>query len=497
MKISQYIILMLLISLAACNENTSVNYYTEKHRPQFHFSPEANWMNDPNGMVYYEGEYHLFYQYYPDSTVWGPMHWGHAISKDMVHWQHLPVALYPDSSGYIFSGSAVVDHANTAGFQTGNEQSMVAIFTYDKKGFETQAIAYSNDRGRNWSKYENNPVLGNPGEKDYRDPKVFWHEASQHWIMSLAVSKRIEFYRSKDLKSWEKTGAFGNAGSLIGVWECPDLFELKVEGTDESKWVLLVSVDKGSPQGGSGTQYFIGYFDGSTFINHYDSARTVWIDYGKDNYAGVTWSNVPDERTLFLGWMSNWQYAQLVPTEKWRSAMTIPRSLHLKSIEGQFILASLPVVELQELRKNENSLKPGKVFPVKSGLMELQVQFDLTASDATDFGVEFMNSKQERLLVGYNRSTNQFYVDRTYAGDASFSADFPGKFFAPRFSKAGVIDLHILLDHASVEVFADGGSVALTTIFFPTEPMRSAGIFELGGQAKVIDNKIFELRRIW
>jgi fructan beta-fructosidase len=485
------------IALIACEQKSANDYYKEEHRLQFHFSPEANWMNDPNGMVYYDGEYHLFYQYYPDSTVWGPMHWGHAISTDLVHWEHMPIALYPDSAGYIFSGSAVVDHHNTAGFQTGEEKTLVAIYTYDKQGYETQAIAYSNDRGRSWTKYEGNPVLGNPGEQDYRDPKVFWHDATESWIMSLAVSKRIEFYRSKDLKQWEKSGEFGNAGSLIGVWECPDLFPLNVEGTDETKWILLVSVNEGSPHGGSGTQYFIGDFNGETFVSENDAESELWIDYGRDNYAGVTWSNSPDDRTLFLGWMSNWRYAQIVPTEKWRSAMTLPRELRLRNTNGNIHLVSMPVEELQVLRKNENQLAPGKPFPIRTGLVELQLEVDLNNSDAHDFGVEFINANEERLLVGYNRTTQQFYIDRYFAGKSAFSADFPGKHFAHRLSNDNMITLHIFLDHASVEVFADEGSVVLTDTFFPNEIMRNVGVFELGGKVALTKSQIFELKRIW
>jgi beta-fructofuranosidase/levanase/fructan beta-fructosidase len=248
--------------------------FTEKHRPQYHFTPPSQWMNDPNGMVYYEGEYHLFYQYYPDSNVWGPMHWGHAISKDMISWEHLPIALYPDDLGYIFSGSAVVDWKNTSGLGTEENPPLIAIFTYhDPKGwesgaidFQTQGMAFSLDKGRTWTKYENNPVLPNPGIADFRDPKVTWHEPSQKWIMTLAVWDHVSFYSSPNLIDWEKESDFGlEWGSHAGVWECPDLFEMRVEGSEEKRWVLLVSINPGGPQGGSATQYFIGDFDGTFF----------------------------------------------------------------------------------------------------------------------------------------------------------------------------------------------------------------------------------------
>lgn len=357
--------MFVLVVQVACTRLEREVGDAEAHRLQFHFAPAANWMNDPNGMVYSEGEYHLFYQYYPDSTVWGPMHWGHAVSNDMVQWEQLPVALYPDSLGYIFSGSCVVDADNTAGFKTGNENPLVSIFTYHhpKSNLQTQGIAYSNDRGRTWTKYEHNPVLKNPGEKDFRDPKVFWHPESKQWIMSLAVGNRIQFYRSANLKEWELGGEFGAThGSHGGVWECPDLFPLKVEGSEETKWVLLVSINPGAPQGGSGTQYFIGNFDGNTFTNENDSTLTCWIDLGSDNYAGVTWSHTPDKRTLFLGWMSNWNYAQVVPTKTWRSAMTVPRELSLQQTDKGIRLASQPVKELEQLRTTKTTLDASKTI---------------------------------------------------------------------------------------------------------------------------------------
>jgi len=287
-------------------------YYSEKYRPQYHFSPDSMWMNDPNGMVYYEGEYHLFYQYYPDSNVWGPMHWGHAISPDMVHWEHLPIALYPDDYGYIFSGSAVVDEQNTSGFGETGEAPLVAIFTYhDPVGaangeidYQNQGLAYSNDKGRTWKKYEE-PVLKNPGIIDFRDPKVSWRREFNKWIMTLAVHDHIEFYSSSNLIDWAKTGEFGKeTGAHGGVWECPDLFPIKIDGSDEIHWVLLVSINPGGPHGGSATQYFIGDFDGSTFTSSQNEIK--WLDQGSDNYAGVTWSGIPDSdgRILFLGWIA-------------------------------------------------------------------------------------------------------------------------------------------------------------------------------------------------
>ena len=488
-----------LIILCACTSTTKETepVYQEPHRLQFHFSQPSHWMNDPNGMVYYAGEYHLFYQHYPDSTVWGPMHWGHAVSTDMVHWEHLPIALFPDSLGYIYSGSCVVDANNTSGLQSGTEKPLVAIFTYDKKGYETQAIAVSSDKGRTFSKYSENPVIKNPDEKNFRDPKVFWHNESEHWIMSLAVDNRIQFYRSKNFKEWELTGEFGREhGGHGGVWECPDLFPLIVSGSEETKWVLLVSINPGGPNGGSATQYFTGQFDGKTFTSENDSASVRWIDYGPDNYAGVTWSNAPDNRTLFLGWMGNWNYANVVPTEKWRSAMTIPRELSLVNTEEGTLLVSTPVKELEKLR----GIK--KVFDASgiqnhSGLLEVVLEFDVSESSATDFGVELYNSKNESVTIGYNKLSNQYFIDRTHSGKVNFSDDFAGVHIASRVSTDQTIRFHLFIDRASVELFGDNGKTCMTEIFFPNEDFKNIRLYEKDGKAKLLSGEAYELKAIW
>lgn len=486
-----------LITVFSCSKKeTETTSSIEPHRPQFHFSPPAKWMNDPNGMVYYNGEYHLFYQHYPDSTVWGPMHWGHAVSKDLIHWEHLPIAIYPDSLGYIFSGSAVVDASNSAGFQSGNEQPLVAIFTYDKQGYETQAIAFSNDKGRTWTKYENNPVIKNPGEKDFRDPKVFCHKESEYWIMSLAVANRIQFFRSKNLRDWELTGEFGREhGNHGGVWECPDLFQLPVTGTTETKWVLLVSINPGSPNGGSGTQYFIGSFDGKTFTSEHDPSTERFIDYGRDNYAGVTWGNAPDGRTIFLGWMSNWNYAQVVPTETWRSAMTLPRDLSLHNTSAGIRLVSMPSKEVEQLRTEKKEMTSDQPL-IHNGLAEVKVEIDLNETTAKDFGIELFNSKNENIRIGYDRESNRFYIDRINPGKKEFSADFAGIQYAPRFSDSHILTLHIFVDVASVELFADGGVSCMTAIFFPTEDFTQLKLYG-DGEVKLLSAEAYELKSIW
>lgn len=504
MRIS--VILSISLSLICLPAFSQSAVYKEKHRPQFHFSPPAHWMNDPNGMVYYKGEYHLFYQYYPDSTVWGPMHWGHAISNDLIHWQHLPVALYPDSLGYIFSGSVVVDENNTSGFQTGKEKALVAVFTYHhmigekagKTNFQTQGIAYSIDKGRTWKKYSKNPVIPNPGIKDFRDPKVSWHAATKKWIMTMAAGNQVWFYQSNNLKNWQLSGTFGaNEGSHGGVWECPDLFELPIANSKKSKWVLLVSIGNGAPNGGSGTQYFIGDFNGKAFINSNPKQTELWLDYGSDNYAGVTWSNAPDKRSLFLGWMSNWQYAQTVPTRIWRSAMTIPRELSLHQNKEGIRLFTNPAKEIKGLRTASCRIDPSNKTASSFSLGEMDLVFDLAQTGSDDFGVEIFNDQNEKVTIGYHTSSNQYYIDRTKSGESSFSKEFPAKHFAPRLLQDKKLTMHLFIDHSSVELFADGGSVTMTDIFFPTEKFNKIRLFEQNGSAGLIEGTVYELRSIW
>ncbi len=486
----------------------------ESHRPRYHFSPPSKWMNDPNGMVFYNRMYHLFYQYYPADIVWGPMHWGHAVSYDMIHWEHLPIALYPDKLGYIFSGSAVADVQNTAGFKNGAETPLVAIFSYhdpiaEKQGqldYQTQGIAYSNDGGHSWLKYAGNPVLKNPGLKDFRDPKVIWYEPAQAWVMALAAGDKILFYRSSNLKDWTHTGEFGETyGAHGGVWECPDLFELPVEGSDVSKWVLLVSINPGGPNGGSVTQYFIGDFDGQTFISDYPATAILWLDFGTDNYAGVTWSNVPaqDGRRLFLGWMSNWNYAQLVPTERWRSAMTVPRTLHLGLSPQGIRLFSKPVRELEKLRDQKFNFAAAKVMDVLqlSGIQlptyEMFIEFDLQQTTAQAFGVTLFNSKGEKVKIGYEVASAQFYIDRSAAGKTDFSDNFVEQQWAPRLSDHAVLKWHLLVDVASVELFADDGATVMTAIFFPHEDFNQINIFSNTGVTMMQSAEAWTLKSSW
>lgn len=479
MKIFQLALATLLISSCSLKDKEQQSSiappYKEKYRPQFHFSPDSMWMNDPNGMVYHNGEYHLFYQYYPDSTVWGPMHWGHVISKDLISWEHLPIAIYPDSLGYIFSGSAVLDQSNSSGLGSPENPPLVAIFTYHdpigaeqgKIDYQTQGIAYSNDNGRSWSKYEKNPVLENPGIIDFRDPKVFWNEETQNWIMILAVKDHVNFYSSTNLIDWSLESEWGHSiGAHGGVWECPDLFELETPD-GERKWVMLLSINPGGPQGGSATQYFVGDFDGSEFIPSDSIER--WVDYGADNYAGVTWSNIPeaDGRRLFIGWMSNWQYAQVVPTTKWRSAMTLPRSLSLFKDKDGYRVQSKPVRELIQYRMDTIGITQN-TYTADSMLGEFELELD-----ALPFIMTLKNSLGEELIVKITEQ--ELSIDRRNSGITSFEEGFAAEH---QLKLNGIIPkkLNVFLDASSIEVFLNEGQYVLTDIFFSEDPLNQIEI---------------------
>lgn len=478
-------------------------------------------MNDPNGMFFYRGEYHLFYQYYPDSTVWGPMHWGHAVSKDLTHWQHLPVALYPDSLGYIFSGSAVVDWQNSTGFGQNGQPPIVAIFTYHdmagekagRKDFQSQGIAYSNDQGRTWAKYSGNPVIPNAQNiRDFRDPKVFWHEASKRWVMVFAAYDQVKIWTSTDLKHWEHQSDFGQKqGAHGGVWECPDLFPLKTEGENETKWVLLLSINPGGPNGGSATQYFVGDFDGKTFVldpafaPSVRNEQAVWLDHGRDNYAGVTWSDIPasDGRRLFLGWMSNWDYATVVPTEVWRSAMTLPRELILRKTGLGHRVFSQPAHELKKIRTSAQTIDSEDFatnIPVKASPAQLEMilEFELLENTTGQFGIEISNPRGERYRVGYDAAARHFFSDRTKAGPSSFSERFAPKIHtAPRSSTDKIIQMHVFFDAASAEMFADSGETVMTDIFFPSEVFTQVRLFNTVGKVRLLRGKTHVLQSVW
>ncbi|OXS78711.1 glycoside hydrolase family 32 protein [Domibacillus enclensis] len=443
----------------------------ELFRPALHFSPAEKWINDPNGLVYYKGEYHLFYQYHPESTVWGPMHWGHAISSDLVNWEELPVALYPDELGQIFSGSAVVDWHNTSGFQTGEEAVLVAVFTHHGDDNEKQSIAYSNDRGRTWSKYSGNPVIQNPGIKDFRDPKVFWHEVSQKWIMSLACGDHIQFYGSANLKEWIYLSSFGETyGAHGGVWECPDLIRLNTDS--EQKWVLIVSLNPGGPNGGSAIQYFTGDFDGNVFLSDQKEEEEKWADWGRDFYAAVTWSDL--EEPTWIGWMSNWQYANQTPTENFRGSMSLARTLSLENRNGQYYLIQKPVFPDQEKLKTilkTNELILGASSYKASVLQDCSiiVEMDISSFEAEGWSMQ-MEGDSARITMAFDAKAKTFIVDRTKSGMTDFSSHFPSVDSMPLDYLRNV---SLVLDRASIELFVNDGCAVMTESIYAPDGIQS------------------------
>ncbi|HUF63909.1 MAG TPA: GH32 C-terminal domain-containing protein [Verrucomicrobiales bacterium] len=657
--------------------------YNEPYRPQFHFTPPKNWMNDPNGLVYFDGEYHLFYQYNPSGDRWGHMSWGHAVSRDLVHWEHLPVALPEEDGVMIFSGSAVVDVHNTSGFGQGGKAPLVAIYTgrRNEDNRQHQSLAYSNDRGRTWTKYEENPVL-DIGSTDFRDPKVFRYppgeEGDGRWIMVLALSveRKVSFYASDNLREWEHLSDFGPAGATEGIWECPDLFPLEVDDGGsasgrERKWVLEVDLGSGSVAGGSGGQYFIGDFDGRSFVPDeeamqvktvpefvpegrvlYDfegesyhgwtveggafgegpargtldgqnpvsgfrggglvnsfrggdaaigrmvsppfllsadylsfligggshagqtcmnlsvdgrvvrtatgadsetlawqswdvsewvgreavleivddhrggwghinvdeiviaeeppragSEAVLWVDYGSDFYAAVTWSGVPaaDGRTLWIGWMSNWQYAQDVPTSPWRSAQSVARELGLRrTANGALRLLQRPVRELTALRDSywrvtNRTAKETSAWLAEKGARgpELEIVAEFEARDAAKFGILVRRGPEEETAIGYRVDRREIYVDRTKSGKAAVHPVFPAVHAAPLEAADGRLQLRVLVDRGSIEVFANDGETVITDLIFPQSDSDGIEVFSRGGEAMVREMDVWRLRSTW
>ena len=474
----------------------------EKFRPTYHFSPLYGWMNDPNGMVYKDGEYHLFYQYNPYGSKWGNMSWGHAISQDLVNWKHLPVAIAPDALGTIFSGSAVVDFDNTAGFGAG---AIIAIYTQNSDR-QVQSIAYSTDNGRTFTKYENNPVLTSEA-RDFRDPKVFWYENTKRWIMVLAVGQEMQIFSSPNLKDWIFESRFGEGqGAHGGVWECPDLFELPVEGTNDKKWVLLCNLNPGGPFGGSATQYFVGSFNGKEFVNESPS-KTKWMDWGKDHYATVTWSDAPDNRRIAIAWMSNWQYANDVPTSQYRSPNSVPRDLSLFTVDGETYLQSAPSPELLALRdaSKKRSFKVNGTRTIKEmisgndGAYEIELTIENQHADV--IGFRLYNDKGEEVDMQYDMKEKKFSMDRRKSGEVSFNENFPMLTWTAieqgRNEEQGgkeALKLRLFVDKSSVEAFGDGGRFVMTNQVFPSEPYNHIDFYSKGGAYKVDSFVVYKLK---
>ena len=442
----------------------------KQYRPTYHFSPDWGWMNDPNGMVYKEGEWHLFFQYNPYGSFWGNMTWGHAVSKDLVHWEQLDNAIVPDSLGDIFSGSAIVDKENAAGF---GKDAIVAMYT-SAGANQTQSIAYSLDGGRTFTKYAGNPVI--VGDvPDFRDPKLFWDDQTRQWKVILAAGQEVQFYSSDNLKDWTYDSSFGlSYGNHNGVWECPDLIRLPFEGKD--KYVLLLNINPGGPYGGSATQYFVGSYDGKTFKCDDLPTVTRWMDYGKDHYATVTWSNAPQGRTVAIAWMSNWQYANAVPTQQFRSSNSVPRDLSLVRKGKDVVLRSMPSPEVDALRGTPRqialSTAPAELFEAPQKAYELVIRFSLAKKDGATFVLS--NEAGEQVVLTYESETQSFSMDRRGSGNVKFSKSFPAVTTAPA-RVGGKMELRLLVDSASIEAF--GEDFAMTNLVFPSTPYNTLRMY--------------------
>lgn len=497
--------IILNIIFVQLNAQKLIKSNQEKFRPQIHFTPEKNWVNDPNGMIFYNGTYHLFFQHSPNASVWKDISWGHATSKDLVNWTRKPIAIYPDSLGLIFSGSVVFDKFNTSGLGKNGVAPLVAIYTQhdmlkEKSGrndFQNQSIAFSLDGGEHWNKYVNNPVLKSPGIRDFRDPKVFWNKSTNKWIMSLAVVDHISFYSSKDLINWTKESDFGTGlGNHGGVWECPDLFPLKFEG--KQLWALLVNTNPGGPNKGSATQYFIGNFDGKKFVPY--STDEKWIDYGPDEYAGVTWENTANKK-YFIGWMSNWMYANIVPTEKWRNSFTLTRELSIGKFKNDFIIKSNPIsaiksleVDSEELTSLISSSDLNITNKIKNFTVPSKIEIEFEKNN--DVIVCFENQNKEQLKVGFDDLKNQFFIDRTKSGITDFHKDFATVSIAPRLCDNSKVKMTLYLDKSSIELYADDGSTVMTSIIFPNSDYNTVNLSSKKN-SKINKLKYFQLKSIW
>ena len=472
-----------------------------KWRPAYHHTPLYGWMNDPNGMFYKDGVWHLYYQKNPYGSKWQNMTWGHSTSTDLINWEAQPDAIRPDGLGAIFSGSAVIDHNNTAGY---GEDAIIALFTSAGTS-QMQSLAHSNDNGQTFEVYEGNPII--TLDTEARDPNMFWNEKTGEWnlVLAHALEKENLFFTSPDLKTWTLSGTFGKGlGAQEGVWECPDLFELEIPGTGKTKWVLICNINPGGPFGGSAIQYFIGDFDGKTFTSDTNPDGTVttkWLDYGKDNYALVSWSDAPDNRRTTVGWMSNWQYAADVPTMQFRSANTVPREMELfVDDEGELYVASVPSPELEKLRDKVVANAANKTIGEKAstyklpadGLCEIDLSFQATESDVVTFTIS--NPEGEKVVMKYDAKNHRMSFDRRESGVVDFSTKFPAVTSSPTFEKDGKINLRLFIDRSSMELFGNNGEFVMTNLVFPNNPYTTLSMESKNGDARLDDLKVYSIK---
>lgn len=441
------------------------------------------------------------------------MSWGHAIGTDLVHWKQLPVAISEYNSVMIFSGSAVVDRQNTSGFCDGPSESdhscLVAIYTGYNGTIQNQNVAYSNDRGRTWTRYSHNPVI-DLNMQDFRDPKVFWYETDRKWVMVTVLSAlhKVRLFSSTDLKHWDPLSDFGPAGEVGGAWECPDLFQLPVENeSGQSRWVLSVNVNPGGVAGGSGNQYFVGHFDGKTFVDANPGNEVFWADYGKDFYASTSFSDIPpaDDRRIWMGWFGNWEYAARVPTFPWRGLQSIPRVLKLKRVPQGMSLVQEPIAELKSLRRQhlsiekQSTLLANRILQSKKMIGNtIEIEVSIQPNKAESFGLEVRRGPSELTRIGIDSMKSELFVDRTHSGITNFDPGFPGRQTAPlNVSQAEAVELHIFVDRCTVEVFANHGEMVISDLIFPSPASEGLQFYSDGGEVRILRLDVWKLGSAW
>jgi fructan beta-fructosidase len=497
MLLKQYFLIILMTYSLVMNAQPKL--YSEQYRPQFHFSPATNWCNDPNGLVYNNGTYHLFYQHNPFGNKWGHMTWAHATSKDLLHWKHLPIAIPEENGVMIFSGTCVVDKNNTSGFGAAGKVPMVAVYTgHIENVNQSQHIAYSLDDGITWTKYANNPVL-DLHKKDFRDPKIFWHPQKKYWVMALMfpVEHIVQFYSSKNLKDWNHLSDFGPAGDTSGVWECPDLTQVPVEGMPgKKKWLLQTSQN-------ASMQYFVGEFDGTKFINENPADKIYRPDYGPDYYAAITYNQLPAKHLpTAIGWVNNWNYANDIPTTPWKSAMALPRNLSVQKINDEWVLIQKPVAVTSSLRKKVLALQnewvtDKKILLVKSKQFEMEFSIESAASSVS--GVRLAVGDTGYFEMGYDAAKQLFYIDRSKSGNTTFNENFKklNRFEKSVPLKNKKLQLHIFYDNSIVEIFVNGGEAVFTAQIFTGVNDKGIELFSLGGGSKFSNLGLWEMKGVW
>jgi fructan beta-fructosidase len=475
--------------------------YDQPYRPQVHFSPREHWTNDPNGLVYFRGEYHLFFQFNPFGDEWGHMSWGHAVSTDLLHWTELPVAIPEKKGEMVFTGSVVVDHQNTSGFCVPKEECLVAVYTgYDDspgKTRQTQNLAYSVDNGRTWTRYAGNPVI-DLDLADFRDPSVSWDEKEHHWLMAVSLPKehKIRFYSSRDLKQWTQLSDFGPAGDVAGDWECPDLLNIPGDSGEESIWALKVGLNPGAPQGGSGEQYFLGKFDGTRLTASMEPGSHGWTNYGKDDYCAISFNGLPrNEKPVLIGWMNNWQYAAKLPTSPWRGQMSIPRRLSLVRDQSGLALKQDPVIA--PLRGDHVNVPIPAGDRAEGSFLQAPSELDVQFGSPSEriVGVRLYADEQHWTEIGFDRAKSEFYMDRTKSNQV-VAPDFPVRTTAPLVASRP-FDLRLIVDRCSIEAYAQNGTIAMTNLIFPPSQNSKVRFFSASGKQLSVTGEAWRLRSIW